>query len=305
MKHSSYLDAIDMGTLISLKQQRGVTISLALPVRNEEATVGRVIECARSCQPLVDEIIVLDSGSTDNTLAVCSQYDIKVIHDEDSSRIMSVPLARGKGWNLWSSLYFTSGDIIAWIDTDIENIHPRFILGIVAPFLCDQELVFTKGYYKRPKGDARVTEILARPFLNMLFPEAADFIQPLAGEYAGTRKFLEKAVFYSGYSVEVAILLQAVLEYGPDKIAQVFLDRRVHPLQDVPSLGRMAGNILYTLLHLAEHYERLSLKVDVGQTVKVFNATIGSEKGITSNTIDIADTPLPRMLDLSTYKGAG
>ncbi|MFH1598176.1 MAG: glycosyltransferase [Patescibacteria group bacterium] len=302
MKHLSYLDASDMVYLLSLKQERQITISLVLPVRNEEATVGRVIECAMSCQPLIDEILVFDSGSTDNTLGVCSQFDIRIIRDEDAARIISIPLSRGKGWNLWSSVYFTTGDVIAWIDTDIENIHPRFILGIVAPFLMDPEVVFTKGYYKRPKGDARVTELLVRPFLNMLFPESTDFIQPLAGEYAGTRKFLENASFYSGYSVEVAILLQAVLEYGPERITQVFLDQRVHPLQDVPSLGKMAGNILYTLLHLAEHYQRLTLMVDVQQEVKVFNATIGSDQGITSGTIHVADTLLPRVVDLPNYR---
>jgi len=302
MKHLSYLEAADVAQLLSLKQERRVTISLALPVKNEEATVGRVIECAMSCQPLIDEIMVFDSGSTDNTMEVCSQLGVKVIRDEDAARTMSVPLARGKGWNLWSSVYFTTGDIIVWIDTDIENIHPRFILGIVAPFLMDPKVVFTKGYYKRPKGDARVTELLARPFLNMLFPEAADFIQPLAGEYAGTREFLEKANFYSGYSVEVAILLQAVLEYGSDRITQVFLDRRVHPLQDVPSLGKMAGNILHTLLHLAELYQRLTLKVDVQQEVRVFNATIDGDQEISSKTIHVADTLLPKVVGLPNYQ---
>ena len=291
-----------MAHLLALKQERQITISLALPVRNEEATIGRVIECARSCQPLVDEIIVLDSGSTDNTREVCSRLGLDAIPDEQLAKAMSIPLARGKGWNLWSSVYFTRGDVIAWIDTDIENIHPRFIQGIVAPFLMDPEVIFAKGYYKRPKGDARVTEILARPFLNMLFPEAASFIQPLAGEYAGTREFLEKATFYSGYSVEVAILLQAVLEYGPERITQVFLDQRVHPLQDVPSLGRMAGSILYTLLHLAEHYKRLTLQVDVQQEMRVFNATIDGDKNITSETLNVADTALPRVVDLPNYR---
>jgi len=188
------------------------------------------------------------------------------------------------------------------IDTDIENIHPRFILGIVAPFLFDSEVILTKGYYRRPKGDARVTEILARPFLNMLFPEAADFIQPLAGEYAGTRKFLERATFYSGYSVEVAILLQAVLEYNSKYITQVFLDQRVHPLQDVPSLGKMAGNILYTLLHMAHRYKRLTLNMEVTQQIKVFNAIIGNNQQITSETVSVADTSLPIVIDLPNYR---
>lgn len=302
MKHLSYVHASDMARLLSLKEQRRITLSLALPVRNVEGTVARVIECARSCQPLIDEIKVFDSGSTDNTLGVCAQYGIDVIRDEDAAKALSVPLARGKGWNLWSSVYFTTGDVVAWIDTDIENIHPRFILGVVAPFLMDSVVVFAKGYYKRPKGDARVTELLARPFLNMMFPEAADFIQPLAGEYAGTRGFLEQAVFYSGYSVEVAILLQAVLDYGPERITQVFLDQRVHPLQDVSSLGKMAGNILYTLLHLAERYRRLTLNVDVGQTVKRFHAVIDSDQEITAETIHIADAPLPRVVDLPNYR---
>jgi glucosyl-3-phosphoglycerate synthase len=136
----------------------------------------------------------------------------------------------------------------------------------------------------------------------MLFPEAAEFIQPLAGEYAGKRDFLEQAIFYSGYSVEVALLLQAILEMGPECTAQVFLDERTHPLQDVPSLGKMAGNILYTLLHLAEKYKRLTLHVDVAQQVKVFSAITGIDKEITSKMIFVADSPLPRMIDLHSYK---
>lgn len=302
MNYLSHEDAADISKLLLAKQARQVTISLALPTKNEETTVGKIIECALSCQPLVDEIKVFDSGSTDNTVGVCSDLGVEVVRDEDTARSLSIPLVRGKGWNLWSSVYHTTGDIVAWIDTDIENIHPRFILGIVAPFLTDHETIFTKGYYRRPKGDARVTEILARPFLNMLFPEAADFIQPLAGEYAGTRKFLERATFYSGYSVEVAMLLQAVMEYGSEHITQVFLDQRIHPLQDVPSLGRMAGSILYTLLHMAQHYKRLTLNADVGQQVKVFNAIIGNDQEISSEAVHVADTPLPRIIDLPNYK---
>ena len=147
-----------------------------------------------------------------------------------------------------------------------------------------------------------MTELMARPFLNMLFPETAEFIQPLAGEYAGTRDFLEQAIFYSGYSVEVALILQAILEMGPECVAQVFLDERIHPLQDVPSLGRMAGNILYTLLHLAEKYQRLTLHVDVAQQVKVFSAIAGSNQEITSKMLFVADSPLPRMVDLKPYQ---
>lgn len=302
MKHLSYIDAMDINYLLLLKEQRQITISLALPVKNEESTIGSVVECALSCRPLIDEVIIFDSGSIDNTLDICSGFDIEVIKDEETANLLSVPLTRGKGWNLWSSVYFTKGDIIAWIDTDIENIHPRFILGIVAPFLMDTEVIFTKGYYKRPKGDARVTEILARPFLNMIFPEAADFVQPLAGEYAGSRSFLEKATFYSGYSVEIAILLQAVLEYGPKYITQVFLDQRLHPLQDVPSLGRMASNILHTLLQMAQYYGRLTLNVDIQEQVRVFNSVIGSCQEITSTSVYIVDTRLPRVIDLPYYR---
>lgn len=302
MKYLSHEEAADMSKLLVAKQARQITISLALPTKNEEATVSKVVECAFSCQPLVDEIKVFDSGSTDNTVGVCADLGVEVIRDEDTARSLSIPLVRGKGWNLWSGVYHTTGDVVAWIDTDIENIHPRFILGIVAPFLINRETVFTKGYYRRPKGDARVTEILARPFLNMFFPEAADFIQPLAGEYAGTRQFLERAIFYSGYSVEVAILLQAVLEYGSERITQVFLDQRVHPLQDVPSLGRMAGSILYTLLHMAQHYKRLQLNVDIAQQVKIFNAIIGNDQEISSEEVHVADMPLPRIIDLPNYR---
>ncbi len=302
MKYVSYKEIPDISELLAIKHNRGISISLALPAKNEEATIGRVIECAQSCQPLVDEIKIFDSGSEDNTLQVCSRYNIEVVRDQETVAILSTPLSRGKGWNLWSSIYYTSGDIIVWIDTDIENIHPRFILGVIFPLLTDPKIVFSKGYYKRPKGDARVTEILVRPFLNMLFPEAADFIQPLSGEYGGTRTFLESATFFSGYSIEVALLLQAIIDHGPEKVAQVFLDQRVHPLQDVPSLGKMAASILHTLLQLASKYRRLIINCDVKQWMKIFHAITGDPDEISSEIVHIADTPLPRMIDISSYQ---
>jgi len=292
-----YPESFGINRLQELKHQRQVTISLGLPALNEAPTIGKVIECAQSCQPLVDEIMVFDSGSTDNTVAVCRQYGLPVVVDQEVATKLGVPLARGKGWNLWSSVSYLKGDFILWIDTDIENISPIFILGIVAPFLIDPQVKFVKGFYKRPKGDARVTEILVRPFLNLLFPETAEFIQPLAGEYGGTRDFLESAVFYSGYSVEVAILLQAILEYGPNCVAQSFLNERIHPLQDVPSLGRMGASILHTLLHLAQQYNRLDLNVGIPGQIKVFDAITG-QKDISSEIISIADNPLPRVIDI-------
>ncbi|MBN1779433.1 MAG: glycosyltransferase [Candidatus Buchananbacteria bacterium] len=295
MKNYHYQNLPTMDALLELKAQLGISIGLGLPVLNEEATIGRVVECARSCQPLIDKIMVFDSGSTDRTSQICKQLRVPFISDAEAAKTLSVTLARGKGWNLWSSLYYLDCDVVGWIDTDIENIHTRFILGILAPLLLDPQTTFVKAYYKRPKGDARVTEILARPFLNLIFPEAAEFIQPLSGEYAGRRIFLESATFYSGYSVEIALLLQAILEQSPENVAQVYLDQRIHPLQDVPSLGLMASSILYTLMRLAQRYGRLKMLTDIRQHIKRFGATIGNGDDISTETISIADVALPPM----------
>lgn len=286
--------------LVKLKKKANLTIGLGLPVCNEEKTIQRTIETVRKCKDLIDEIIVLDSNSNDATRQICKKLGIKLIADSNSAKELPVNFQRGKGWNLWTSLYYLNTDIILWIDTDIQNIDTRFITGIIGPMLTDNKIKFVKGYYHRPKGDARVTEIMARPFLNLIFPELKNFIQPLSGEYGGKREFLEKIYFYSGYSVEVTLLIQATLNLKPNEIAQVYLDKRIHELQDVPALGKMSASILYTLLQMAFETKRLKTTKMLPTIMTRFTSKDGV-KFIPAK-INIADKKLPKMTSIAWYK---
>ena len=266
--------------LMELKEKQGSTISLALPALNEEQTVGKVIATIKKALmedvPLLDEIILIDSDSTDRTRAIAEGLGIPVhIHQQ----LLPEQGARhGKGEALWKSLLVTKGDIIAWIDTDIVNIHPRFIYGIVGPLLLNQNIQFVKGFYRRPirvgskmqaGGGGRVTELTARPLLNLFYPELSGIIQPLSGEYAGRRAALEKAVFFSGYGVETGLLIDIFEGYGLRAIAQVDLLERIHHNQELEALGKMSFAIIQTVLRKLEtRYER-SIIEDVNKTMKL------------------------------------
>jgi hypothetical protein len=215
----------DLRYLQSLKEKQDLTISLALPALNEEETVANVILTLRSTLmdkvKLLDEIILIDSNSTDRTRQIAERLDIPVhIHQQILPQYGS---REGKGEALWKSLYLTRGDLIFWVDTDIVNIHPRFVYGLIGPMLQRPDLMFIKGFYLRPMkigdrlqagGGGRVTELTARPLLNLFYPVLSGFIQPLSGEYGGRREALERIPFSSGYGVEIGILIDILEEYG-------------------------------------------------------------------------------------------
>jgi glucosyl-3-phosphoglycerate synthase len=168
----------------------------------------------------------------------------------------------GKGEALWKSLHVCKGDLICFIDADIRNFHARFVYGLLGPLLENPEIQYVKAFYERPirernalraTGGGRVTELLARPLINLLWPELAGIVQPLSGEYAGRRETLEQVPFFSGYGVELGLLVDIAARFGVDAIAQVDLDRRVHRNQDMQALGRMSFGILQAaFLRLAE-----------------------------------------------------
>ncbi|MBK9334677.1 MAG: hypothetical protein IPM96_20320 [Ignavibacteria bacterium] len=167
------------------------------------------------------------------------------------------------------------------------------------PLLVDDSIKFIKGFYKRPKGDSRVTEILVRPFLNFFFPKTKNIIQPLSGEYGGYRKFLEKIYFYSGYSVEVTILLQALYTLNVNEIAQVNLGKRIHPLQSVNSLGQMGAAILKTLLLIAEEFGIVNIRKTPANILRQFEMVKETPK---PNDIIITDYRLSPIITLKSYR---
>jgi glucosyl-3-phosphoglycerate synthase len=254
--------------ILSAKQRTGQTISVVLPALNEEETVGDIVTVIRrdlvQRVPLVDEIVVVDSGSTDRTSQVAAAAGARVVHrDEILPRIPAVP---GKGEVLWRSLLVTGGDIICFIDADLRDFSADFVSGIVGPLLTDPGVDLVKGMYDRPlAGSAgqggRVTELMARPLLNMHWPQLAGFVQPLGGEYAARRSLLEQLPFPVGYGVELGMLVDALHLVGLDALAQVDVGVRKHRHQDGQALGRMAAAIYRTAqLRLARgHLVRPSL----------------------------------------------
>jgi glucosyl-3-phosphoglycerate synthase len=261
---------MDLERLLQLKEDQKVSISLALPALNEEQTVGKVIETVRTALmdqiPLLDEMVLIDSGSEDQTREIAGDLGIPVyIHQEI---LPEYGAYHGKGEALWKSLYVINGDIIAWIDTDIKNIDPRFVYGILGPLLDSPNIRYVKGFYRRPLrqgdktvagGGGRVTEITARPFINLFFPELSGLIQPLSGEYAGRRSALEKMPFFTGYGVETGLLIDLMDEYGLEGIAQVDLLERIHHNQPLPSLSKMSFAIMQVVFSRLEKRHKLHL----------------------------------------------
>ncbi|MFG3124407.1 glucosyl-3-phosphoglycerate synthase [Streptomyces sp. NPDC048201] len=239
--------------VLAAKQRSGQRVSVVLPALNEEETVGEIVSVIRhdlvSQAPLVDEIVVVDSGSTDATAEVAAAAGARVVHrDEILPRLPAVP---GKGEVLWRSLLATSGDVVAFVDADLKDFSSDFVLGIVGPLLTDPGIDLVKAMYDRPLGGAagqggRVTELMARPLLNMHWPQLAGFVQPLGGEYAARRSLLERLPFPVGYGVELGMLVDSLHLVGLDALAQVDVGVRKHRHQDGQALGRMAAAIYRT-----------------------------------------------------------
>lgn len=254
--------------ILAAKQRTGQSVSVVLPALNEEETVGDIVAIIRhdlmQQVPLVDEIVVVDSGSTDRTSEVAAAAGARVVHRDDI--LPRIPAVPGKGEVLWRSLLVTSGDIVCFIDADLKEFSSDFVTGIVGPLLTEPGVDLVKAMYDRPLGGAagqggRVTELMARPLLNMHWPQLAGFVQPLGGEYAARRSLLEQLPFPVGYGVELGMLVDALHLVGLDALAQVDVGVRKHRHQDGQALGRMAAQIYRTAqLRLARgHLIRPSL----------------------------------------------
>ncbi|MEW1546069.1 glucosyl-3-phosphoglycerate synthase [Streptomyces tsukubensis] len=229
------------------------TVSVVLPALDEESTVGDIVTVIRrelmEKVPLVDELVVIDSGSTDRTAEVAAAAGARVVHRD--AILPRIPALPGKGEVLWRSLMVTRGDIVCFVDADLRDFSADFVSGIVGPLLTDPEVQFVKAMYDRPLGEAagqggRVTELVARPLLNLHWPQLAGVVQPLGGEYAARRSLLERLPFPVGYGVELALLVDALHTVGLDALAQVDVGSRKHRHQDGRALGRMAAAIYRT-----------------------------------------------------------
>jgi glucosyl-3-phosphoglycerate synthase len=245
--------------LAELCARREVSVSVVIPARNEAGTVAHVVSLIRrELGGLVDELVVIDSDSTDDT-AVLAQRAGAVVHAAREIDTGHGPLP-GKGEALWKSLFVTSGDLLVFIDADLTEWGPHFVTGLIGPLLVSENTLLVKGFYDRladelpdavgealPQG-GRVTELVARPLLNLYWPELSAVVQPLAGEWAVRRSLIETLSVPVGYGVELASLLDTSNLHGVDAIAQVDLGRRGHRHQNVHDLGVMAAEILATAL---------------------------------------------------------
>lgn len=244
-------------TVDELRRARGSrTVSVVLPALNEEDTVGAVVESVLPhVGPLVAELVVADSGSTDRTVERAEAAGARVVRREDVlTDLEPVP---GKGEVLWRSLAATTGDVVVFLDSDLIDPDPSFVPGLLGPLLLESGVHLVKGFYRRPlrlpsgqadTGGGRVTELLARPVLAALRPALSGIVQPLGGEFAGTREFLESVPFAAGYGVDIGLLLDAESRYGIDGLAQVNLGVRKHRNRSLPQLGVMARQLLGTAL---------------------------------------------------------
>ena len=296
---------------MQLKEDQGVSISLALPALNEEETVGRVIQTVKTTLmeqiPLLDQMVLIDSGSDDKTREGAADLGIPVyIHQEILPELGSYV---GKGEALWKSLFVVDGDIIAWIDTDIKNIDARFVYGILGPLLDSPNIRYVKGFYRRPLrqgdkmvagGGGRVTEITARPFINLFFPELSGLIQPLSGEYAGRRTALEAVPFFTGYGVETGLLIDLLKKYGLEGIAQVDLLERVHHNQPLPSLSKMSFAIMQVVFSRLEKRHDVQLLDQEQLTMNLVRFT--KRRGYFLDQDEIHEYERPPMVSIPAYR---
>ena len=241
--------------LLAAKRQQGATISVVIPARNEERTVAAVVSAIGRALiddvPLVDELVVMDSDSTDATAKAAASAGATVCRTAEV--LPEAGSFSGKGEALWKSLAVTAGDLLVFIDADLTSWGPHFVSGLVGPLLAEPAVQLVKGFYTRVRTETdgststeggRVTELVARPLISLWWPELAGVVQPLAGEWAARRSLMESLSIPVGYGVELATLMDTAARHGLDAVAQVDLGSRAHRHQANHDLALMAAELL-------------------------------------------------------------
>jgi len=306
--HSEFAD---LERLVAVKQEKKLQISLCLPTLNEEKTIAKEILVMKSELmnrfPLIDEIVVVDSGSTDRTREAAEAYGASFYPAVDI--LPDTGHYMGKGENLWKALYITRGDIIIYLDADIKNIHHRFAYGLLGPLLLTEHIKYVKAFYDRPialgknelrsTGGGRVTELVIRPLFSLFLPELTQIIQPLSGEYAGYRGILENIPFPIGYGVETSMILDIYKKWGLEVIAQTDLDRRVHRNQATLALGRMAFVIMKTFINRKAKLGLIDLKKQMFDEMIQYNHV---ENEYQPATYKMEGLERPPMIEIPAYR---
>ncbi len=244
--------------LAEVKAAQATTISVCLPARNEESTVGAIVATIRrrlvDAVPLVDEVVVMDDGSSDSTARVAADAGARVV--PAATVLPELCCGTGKGEVMWKSLFASTGDLVCWLDADLRNFEPHFVSGLLGPLLTRSSVGFVKAFYRRPLGDdpnggGRVTELMARPLISTFFPHLTGVVQPLGGEYAGRRRLLEQIPFVEGWGVEIGLLVDVVNRFGTQALAQVNLGVREHRNRSLSDLAPTSMAILQIALRRA------------------------------------------------------
>ena len=303
----------DLRRLVEAKERQNLRISVGLPTLNEEDTIRKVIRAIRTRLmeriPLVDEIAVIDSDSDDRTREIAGEEGVPVHILGDV--LPEYGARRGKGEALWKSLHILSGDIIVWIDTDVTRPHPKFVYGILGPLLLRPEVQYVKAFYQRPlridgelqaTGGGRVTELSARPILNLFFPELSGMVQPLSGEQGGRRALFEQLPFFTGYGVETGLLIDTLGRAGLDAIAQVDMKHRIHRNQSLLALSKMSFQILQVALKRVGEAHAERIWEEANATLKLITQAEGGRLRLEMHDISIAE--LPPMATIPEYRAA-
>lgn len=264
-------DEFVAGDLAETLAAAGERVSVVIPARDEAATVGEVVSVLRrelvEDIPLVDELVVIDSDSTDATAQVARDAGATVHRAADIAPDLGAH--PGKGEALWKSLFVTTGDHLVFVDADLTAWGPHFVTGLVGALTADPATLLVKGWYDRvldvrdgpPSTEGgRVTELVARPLLDLWWPELAGVVQPLAGEWAARRSLMEALSVPTGYGIEIATLLDTYTRHGLDAIAQVDLGARAHRHQKDHDLAVMAAELL-AVVHSRREGEALPIDV--------------------------------------------
>lgn len=286
--------AADWPVPLLMEAKGATTISVVLPARDERETVGEIVSVLLGeLSGLVDEVVVIDSRSTDDTAAVAAAAGA-IVHAQDEILPDLKPLD-GKGEALWKSLAVTSGDVLVFVDADIRRFRSTFVTGLLGPLLTDPSVAYVKGCYDRPLRDAptgggRVTELVARPLINLHWPELAGFVQPLAGEYAGRRSALTRVPFVTGYGVELGLLVDLLELAGLDALAQVDLGVREHSHQSTEALGGMAAQIMLAAWSRLDRQGKMIAVEEPGVRLSQFHRTGGGHQ-VQTRDVSIAERP--------------
>jgi glucosyl-3-phosphoglycerate synthase len=306
-----YSEFSDLSRLVDEKQRKNLKISLCLPTLNEEKTIAKEILIMKSelmtRYPILDEIVVVDSGSTDNTRKIARGYGADVY--KATEILPDLAKFIGKGENLWKALFVTQGDIIIYLDADIKNIHHRFAYGLLGPLVLFDNIKYVKAFYDRPisigkskirpTGGGRVTELVIRPLFSLFFPELTQILQPLSGEYAGYRELFENIPFPIGYGVETSMILDIYEKWGLDVFAQVDLDRRIHRNQDTRALGRMSFAILQTFIKRKKRLGMVDYKEKLYNEMIQYNLIKNEFK---PDIYKIEENERPPMIEIPEYR---